>query len=133
MTNAGQKTPPTGRRLVDARLHLLDRQVLDVDGVPVSTVDDLELTGADFPGRIPTGTEAPVISAVLSGAVLATRIFGGKLPRSELMKIDWQHVTGVDTVLTLDVRADSLDVSWVERWIRDHIIARIPGGKHDPQ
>ena len=26
--------------VLDARLHLLDRQVLDVDGVPVCTVDD---------------------------------------------------------------------------------------------
>ena len=39
-------TPPTGVRVVDARLHLLSRQVLDVDGEPVTTVDDLELVAS---------------------------------------------------------------------------------------
>lgn len=36
--------------LIDARLHLLDRQVLDRDDVPVTVVDDLALSGpADRP------------------------------------------------------------------------------------
>ena len=35
--------PPVAGRTLDAQLHLLDRQVLDSDGVPVTTVDDLEL------------------------------------------------------------------------------------------
>ncbi|MGO1339559.1 MAG: hypothetical protein ACTML1_08220, partial [Cellulosimicrobium funkei] len=39
-------TAPTGVRVVDARLHLLSRQVLDVDGEPVTTVDDLELVAS---------------------------------------------------------------------------------------
>jgi hypothetical protein len=35
--------PPVAGQTLDAQLHLLDRQVLDSDGVPVTTVDDLEL------------------------------------------------------------------------------------------
>ena len=31
-------------RLLDAQLHLLDRQVIDVHGAPVTVVDDLELS-----------------------------------------------------------------------------------------
>ena len=38
-------------RRLDAQLHLLDRQMLDADGVPVSTVDDVELDGVDVGRR----------------------------------------------------------------------------------
>jgi hypothetical protein len=39
--------PPVAGQTLDAQLHLLDRQVLDSDGVPVTTVDDLELGAAE--------------------------------------------------------------------------------------
>ena len=45
----------------------------------------------------------------------------------------WSHVTDVATVVSLDVRGEGLDVLWVERWLRDHVIGRIPGGRHDPE
>ena len=38
---------PSGR-VLDAHLHLLDRQVLDRDGTPVTTVDDVELDGIEL-------------------------------------------------------------------------------------
>jgi hypothetical protein len=64
-------------RWLDAHLHLLDRQVLDVHGVPIAVVDDLELSEVPAGQEIPQGTPAPVITALLSGPALATRIFGG--------------------------------------------------------
>ncbi|MFJ4229641.1 hypothetical protein ACIPYV_18895 [Paenarthrobacter nicotinovorans] len=118
--------------VLDAQLHLLDRQVLDVDGVPVTTVDDIELSGLEPGEAIPEGTSAPQISALLTGPILGTRIFGGRPPSSRLIRIPWNVVADVDTVLTLGVRADSMDASWVERWLRTHVIARIPGGRHEP-
>jgi hypothetical protein len=72
--------PPTAGRTLDAQLHLMDRQVLDHDGVPVTTVDDLELSGPDLDTEIPPGTAAPVLTALLTGPVLGTRIFGGRPP-----------------------------------------------------
>ena len=36
------------------------------------------------------------------------------------------------TVLDLDIPGDDLPVTWTERWVRDRIIRRIPGGRHDP-
>jgi hypothetical protein len=51
--------PPTAGRTLDAQLHLMDRQVLDNDGVPVTTVDDLELSGPDPATELPPGTPAP--------------------------------------------------------------------------
>ncbi|WP_138419180.1 hypothetical protein [Sinomonas gamaensis] len=126
--------PDPGGRIVDAQLNLMDRQVLDEDGTPITVVDDLELSDLPHPGEsVAPGTAAPRITAVLSGAVLATRIFGGRPPASRLHRIPWETVKDVDTVLRLGVKGDSLDVTWVERWLRDRIIARIPGGRHDPE
>jgi hypothetical protein len=127
--------PPDPRlagRLLDAGLHLLDRQVLDLNDSPVTAVDDLELTDVPFGVPIAPGSEAPVITALLSGPVLVTRIFGGRPPRSRLNPIPWSSVFEVGVVIRLAVRGDSLDLTWTERWVRDRIIGRIPGGRHDP-
>ena len=123
--------PPVAGRLLDAQLHLLDRQVLDNDGVPVTTVDDLELSGPALDVELAPGTPAPVLTALLTGPVLGTRIFGGRPPSSRLIRIPWKDVSDVGVVLKLGVSGEHLDAGWVERWIRDKIIARIPGGRHD--
>ena len=117
--------------VLDALLHLLDRQVLDVDGVPVCTVDDLEVHGVDG-SDLPDGSQAAVVTSLLSGAVLATRIFGGRPPPSRWHRIRWTHVADVGTTVALGVRGDTLDVTWTERWVRDRVIGRLPGGRHDP-
>lgn len=128
-----ETAPDPGGRILDARLRLLDRQVLDQDGVPVAVVDDLETSDVPQPeGRIAPGTPSPVITALLSGPVLATRIFGGRPPASRLHRIPWGTVKDIETVLRLAVKGDTLDVTWVERWLREKVIARIPGGRHDP-
>ncbi len=118
--------PPAGRP-VDARLHLLDRQVLDVDGTPVTVVDDVELTD---PGA---GDGAPRVVALLSGSVLNTRLLGGHQPAARWYRIPWSAVRRVGVTIDLDARGEDLDVTWTERWLRDHLIARIPGGRHDPR
>jgi len=122
---------PAAGRVLDARLHLLDRQLLDVDDVPITTVDDLEILGLDGDPD-PTGGPA-VLANLLTGPVLGTRIFGGRPPSSRLERIPWSHVADVATAVHLGVPGDRLDVSWTERWVRDHIIGRIPGGRHDPE
>ena len=123
---------PRGR-VLDAHLHLLDRQVLDRDGVPVTTVDDLELDGIELGVRIEPGSAPPTVSAILTGPQLAMRIFGGHSPASRRVAIPWRLVASVGTAVRLGVGADSLDASWVERWVSRHIIGRIPGGRHDPE
>jgi hypothetical protein len=125
--------PPTAGQVLDAQLHLLDRQVLDHDGVPVTTVDDVEITGVEFDTPIDADAPAPAISALLTGPVLATRIFGGRPPESRWERIRWSDVADVGIVLTLGVDADSLDLTRTERWVRDKVIGRIPGGRHDPE
>jgi hypothetical protein len=120
-------------RWLDAQLHLLDRQVLDVDGVPMAVVDDLELSEAPVGEEIPIGTPPPVITALLSGPVLGTRIFGGRPPDSRMERTPWAAVADVGVVIKLAVRQETSDVAWTERWVRDHIIGRIPGGRHIPE
>jgi hypothetical protein len=71
-------------RVLDAQLHLLDRQMLDVGSVPVAAVPDLEISDVDRPEAIVPGTPAPQVVALLGGPVLATRIFGGRPPPSRL-------------------------------------------------
>ena len=44
------------RHWLDAQLHLLDRQVLDVAGVPVAVVDDLELSDVAIGEDLPVDT-----------------------------------------------------------------------------
>jgi hypothetical protein len=125
--------PRTGGQVLDAQLHLLDRQVLDSDRIPVTTVDDIEISGPEPDTPIPAGSPPPTITSLLTGPVLGTRIFGGRPPSSRLIRIPWKDVSDVGVIIRLGIRAESLDAGWVERWIRDKVIGRIPGGRHDPR
>jgi hypothetical protein len=121
---------PHRGRLLDARLHLLDRQLMDDNDDPIGIVDDLELTDFELDKDIPTGTEAPRVTGLLSGRVVATRILGGGPPRSLLQEIPWDLVASVDSVVKLKPSDMTFDAGWVERWLRDRIIEKIPGGRH---
>lgn len=126
---------PTTRagRIIDAQLHLLDRQVLDREGVPVTAVDDIELSEIPMGVDLKRGTPAPVIENLLSGAVLGTRIFGGRPPSSQWHRIPWSVIAELGIAISLDAGADEFELTWPERWVRDRIIGRIPGGRHDPE
>ena len=130
MSAAGDNQSP---RYLDAHLHLLDRQVLDVHGVPIAVVDDLELSESPAGQEIPPDTPPPVITALLSGPALATRIFGGRPPESRMLRTPWVAIREIGVVIKLSVGRDTQDLFWTERWVRDHVIGRIPGGRHMPK
>jgi hypothetical protein len=125
--------PSAGAQLLDARLHLLDRQLLDDAGEPVGIVDDLDLDGITAGADIAHGAPAPRISGILTGQVLATRIFGGQPPRARLQPLPWRLVAKLGTVVRLKQTDERFDGLWFEHWLRDHIIGRIPGGRHAAQ
>ena len=131
----GSYPPDPGAQhpMLDARLHLLDRQVIDVDGEPVTAVDDVELSDPPDPQHLSPGDPAPAVTGLLSGVTLGTRIFGGRSPRSRLHSIEWSAVSDVGVTIDLRIRAAQLEIGWTERWVRDRIIAKIPGGRHDPE
>lgn len=122
-----EPAPTAAGQVLDAQLHLLDRQILDRADVPITTVDDIELS--DPP---PGSGSSPVIAALLTGPVLGTRIFGGRPPASRWERIPWRDVAEVGIVVRLGIEGAGLSANWTERWVRDHIIGRIPGGRHDP-
>jgi hypothetical protein len=115
---------------LDARLHLLDRQLVDDDDNPIGIVDDLEIDEVEFDRDIDAGTPPPQVSALLTGQVVATRILGGEPPRSQLQEIPWTLVAAVGVTVKLKPTEMSFDVQWVERWLREHVVAHIPGGRH---
>ncbi|HEY3548247.1 MAG TPA: hypothetical protein VGK17_19410 [Propionicimonas sp.] len=123
---------PAGGRLLDARLSLLDRQVLDVDGVPVGVVDDLELD--DLADRvIGPGTAAPVVRNLVHGPILLNRIFGQRRPLGHPTRVGWDTLATIDSALHLAVPSSSLEVGWLEGWLAANVIGRIPGGRHVPR
>jgi sporulation protein YlmC with PRC-barrel domain len=123
---------PYRGRLLDARLHLLDRQMDNSEGHPVGTVDDLELDGISVGEPIARGAPAPKVRSILSGHVLTTRILGGRPPRSRLQEIPWRFVERVGVVIEVDDAATS-DAQWFEHWLRDYVIEHIPGGRRAAQ
>lgn len=131
MTGRLPNAPRVPGRVLDAGLHLLDRQVLDVRGEPVTAVDDLELTDLQYGERLERAR--PTITSLISGPILTTRLFGGRTPPGRVHRIAWNLVTDVGTVLALDVRGDALEVTWFERWLARNVIGRIPGGGHAPE
>lgn len=128
-------TASAGQAL-DAHFELLDRQILDHDGLMVGKVDDVELEQRDD-GRV-------YVSALLTGpGALGPRIGGGlgtivtgtwaRLSgRTEPARIDWSVVAAVETAIRLAVSRTTVSVDGFETWMRDRVVAAIPGSKVDP-
>jgi sporulation protein YlmC with PRC-barrel domain len=111
---------------------VLDKQIVDQNGRPIGRVDGLLLTVRDG--------EPPRVAAIEVGATTLAR----RLPRllaclleplarrfgargGEPYHIPWRSVRAVrrlDVVVTADARrTGALNA---ERWLRDHLISRIP-------
>ena len=135
---AGQKAGQNAGRTIDAGLRLLDRQVVDVDGMLAGKVDDLELT---MPAE-----GAPYVTAILAGPGSLSRRIGGRLgAKIEALhrrlhpnespgpaSVSWGVVHEVGSSIRLSVGKGSLTVDIVERWTREHVIDRIPGSDRAP-
>jgi len=111
-------------------LHLLDRQIVDRDGKPVGKVDDVELTCDPDGGlrvtALLTGSRA---LGERVGGVLGRWMAGALAPASR--RIDMDLVAEVAGAVTLSVKRELLPDPPVESWLCDHLIARIPGSRHE--
>ncbi|GAA2648763.1 hypothetical protein [Streptomyces vastus] len=123
---------------LDAGLRLLDRQVLDSRGVPLGKVDDLLFsTGDDDSGP-------PVLAAVLIGQQAFGARLGGRLGRwwtrlAERLSgrqgpivVPLAAIDHIGTVVRLASPAAAFpQLTAPERWLRRHLISRLPGGMRE--
>lgn len=131
-------TAVTGRpRRLDAYLDLMDHQVVDHDGRMLAKVDDLELEERDdgrlYLAGLLTGPGA--LGPRLGGALgeIVRRTWSRLSGRSEPARVDWSQVARVDSAVTLAVDRDTVRLDGFETWMRDRVIAAIPGSKVLPR
>jgi hypothetical protein len=127
-----------GGAVIDVGLDMLDRQILDKDGLMAGKVDDLELV---FPEE---GDGPPYVTAILSGpGALGRRVGGGlgswlesvhvRLHPEEQpgpARVPFSIVKRVNNHVELSVSRETLESNRLERWVRDSFIGRIPGAHH---
>ena len=116
--------------------HLLDRQIVDHTGAKVGKVDDVEVD-IDAEGRL-------AVTALLVGQLALGRRIRGPVgrwlagvatrlrPESEPppLRIAFDHVTHIDSEITIGVRRELLATPPLEAWLREKVIDRIPGAGH---
>jgi hypothetical protein len=126
-------------RVLHAGLHLLDRQLIDREGLHSGKVDDLELETLD------DGTT--IVTALLCGPGAMANRLGGRLGNfvgrvhkrlhhaedPDPGRVGFDAVREVGSAIQLGVDKSSLEADVGERWTRDHIIRKIPGAQHAPE
>jgi hypothetical protein len=100
---------PPGGSVLDARLHLLDRQLLDGDGNPIGIVDDLDVEGVEAGADIAASAPPARVTGIFTGSVMATRLLGGKAPRVLLQTLPWRLVAKVGATVQLSEHEVTLD------------------------
>ena len=112
---------------------VLDKQLLDRDGNPVGRADGviLMLGASTRPARV-TQIEAgimtlarrlhPRLADVCRALARKWGLRGGRPVR-----IPWAKVNSIGQDLKLDLSAEHSELLLWERWLRDHIVQRIPG------
>ena len=123
-----------------AGLHLLDRQIVDADGRMAGNVDDVELSRDDVTGTV-------FVTALLSGpGALAGRFgftrLGPWLRRvaefvsptaTDPVHIPVRYVADIGNHITISLDQADTGSALTERWVRDHVIAHIPGNRHEAE
>jgi len=123
-----------------AGFQLLDRQLVDRDGRMAGNVDDLDLTRDEVTGTV-------YVTALLSGpGALSTRLGWRRLGRwlrrvagfvsateDDPIRIPLGRVADVADHVTLSLDRDEVGSALGERWVRDHVIAHIPGSRHEAE
>ena len=127
----------TGRVLY-AGLELLDHQLRDRRGRLCGNVDDLELE------RSPETGELYVTALVAGPGALLQRMGRRRLgrwiehanrlvnePDRDPTLIPLSLAATIGPNIDLAVDAEDLGTFATERWVRDHLIGRVPGNRHD--
>ena len=125
-------------RVLEAGLHLLDRQLIDSDGRLAGKVDDLEL-------EVPEGGGPPVVTAILSGPGALSRRIGGRAGAwleavanrlrgdRRPARVPFGVVKRIESAVDLSVAKAELETNRLEVWTRDHLIGHLPGAGDAPE
>ena len=125
-------------RVLEAGLHLLDRQLIDSDGRLAGKVDDLEL-------EVPEGGGPPVVTAILSGPGALSRRIGGRAGAwleavanrlrgdQRPARVPFGVVKRIESAVDLSVAKAELETNRLEAWTRDHLIGHLPGAGDAPE
>lgn len=123
---------------MDLGKHVVDKELLDCDGLRAGKVDDLllEIPEAGAGG----GVAAPVVKAILTGPMalsadmprmvsrltrLLYRLLG--LARPEPITIGWEHVITIDVVVHLDIDRERAGIMALAEAVDRRFIGRLPG------
>jgi sporulation protein YlmC with PRC-barrel domain len=126
-------------RILEAGLHLLDRQLIDANGRLAGKVDDLEL-------EVPEGGP-PVVTAFLSGPGALSRRIGGRAGAwleavanrlrdgddRRPARVSFAYVKRIGSAVDLSVAKAELETDRLEAWTRDHLIGHLPGAGDAPE
>ena len=125
-------------RVLEAGLHLLDRQLIDSDGRLAGKVDDLEL-------EVPEGGGPPVVTAILAGPGALSRRIGGRAGAwleavanrlrgdRRPARVPFGVVKRIESAVDLSVAKAELETNRLEAWTRDHLIGHLPGARDAPE
>lgn len=112
---------------------VLDQQLCDSRGRPAGRVDGIVLElRDDKPPRVAYVEVSPITFLARVNRRLAAwyarrdRRFGED--RGVAFRIPWTRLTPSGPALQMDVDSESTPIVAVERWLRRHIVERIPGG-----
>jgi sporulation protein YlmC with PRC-barrel domain len=117
---------------MDVGFDLLDRQIVDRYGLDVGKVDDVEFgmddDGMPYLAALLVGPQAlgPRIGGWL-GRVVASAARRMRMDPGGPLRIPYDVVGSVGPAVELTVSRDLLVEPELEHWLREHLIARIPG------
>lgn len=122
----------SARSRVELGKHVLDKEIVDADGLRCGKVDDIVL-------EVPDDGSPPVVASIVTGplafaetvgapavlvARLVHRLLGVRAPRP--VDIGWRDVAMIDVVVHLDVHSAGTELQTVPDHAR-RLVARIPG------
>ena len=134
-------------RVLYAGLSLLDRQLLDRNGLACGKVDDLELEVSPDTGQL-------YVSAILSGPGMLLYRLGRRRLGEWIHRVNWhmapargeggggasgsgdpnrirmELVSNIGNHVDLSVEHDHLGSAGLDHWAREHVTSHIPGSSH---